>query len=834
MSDQDKTPPVADRLLAALGMNAGYVLDVYDLYRQSPETVNAEWRGYFRGLEAGDIPPHRLPRSNPHDGRNGSPAASAPADGERGPEGTGERDSEGRGPEGPGVVAPPSEASERIPLRGGPAVIVRNMEQSREIPTATSYRNIPVKVLEENRRFLNHHLDLASGGKISFTHVIAWAVIRALARFPTLNDAFVWENGEPCRVRRPGIHLGIAVDLEKKDGTRTLLVPNLKNVQDLDFRRFLLAYNRVIEDARGGKLTPEDFQGTTVSLTNPGTVGTASSVPRLMPGQGCIVAVGAIGYSAATGSMSRELLSRLGISKSMTMSCTYDHRIIQGAESGEFLGEVERLLRGEDEFYDRLYEDMGVPYHPVRWTPDVNPAGFGDTRNYEEITRQARVLQLINAYRVRGHLIAQLDPLGQKPQYHPELDPETYGLTLWDLDRTFITGASTDGTSAWERPQTTLRDILETMRAAYCGKIGVEYMNIQDPEQKVWIQEQVEPARARADLDPELRKRILAMLVSAEAFERFLHAKFIGHKRFSLEGGETLIPILDILLEEAARDGVEEAVVGMAHRGRLNVLTQIVKVDYANIFSEFQGNRDPHLTQGSGDVKYHLGATGVHRTREGRDVRISLAPNPSHLEAVNPVVEGIARAKQERMGAEEGRKRVLPVLIHGDAAFAGQGMVAETLNLSQLKGYRTGGTVHIIVNNQIGFTTPVESARSSPYPTDVAKMGQAPIFHVNGDDPEAAVRVVRWAFEFRQVFQKDVVIDMVCYRRHGHNEGDEPSYTQPQLYARIDKHPSVATLYGEKLRLEEAATGEELHAFHDGADRCLVLSFEDAKRGGQR
>ncbi len=832
MNSQDRRAAVVDDLTLALGMNAGYVLDVYALYQASPQTVNPEWRAYFEGLERGEVSPHDLPSSAPHrrgDGDGAAAPAPAPASGERSGA-AGERNRGGDGASG-GAPAPSGESGDEevVPLRGGPAIIVKNMEASRDIPTATSYRSVPVKVLEENRRFLNHHLDLASGGKVSFTHIIAWAVIRALAAHPGLNDGFTVSGGEPARIRRKGVNLGIAVDLEKKDGSRTLLVPNLKQVQAMDFLTFIQAYNRTIESARTGKLLPEDFQGTTLSITNPGTVGTASSVPRLMPGQGAIIAVGAIGYSAATRAMSPELLSRLGISKSMTVSCTYDHRIIQGAESGEFLGLVERLLNGEQSFYERIYEDMGVPYHPVRSTPDAVHGGFGGGPDYEETLRQARVLQLIRAYRVRGHLIAQLDPLGTQPQYHPELDPEYYGLTLWDLDRTFITGASPTGSSAWETPQTTLREILETVRGAYCGKIGVEYMNIQDPEQKAWIQEQVEPPSARAPLSRGTRERTLAMLLSAESFERFLHAKFIGHKRFSLEGGETLIPILDTVLEEAAEDGVQEVVMGMAHRGRLNVLTQIVKVDYAAVFSEFQGNRDPHITQGSGDVKYHLGATGTHITREGKEVAVALAPNPSHLEAVDPVVEGLARAKQERMGSEEGRKRVLPILIHGDAAFAGQGVVAETLNLSQLKGYRTGGTVHIIVNNQIGFTTPVESARSSPYPTDVAKMGQAPIFHVNGDDPEAAVRVVRWALAFRQAFHKDVVIDMVCYRRHGHNEGDEPSYTQPQLYARIDKHPSVADLYTRRLLREGVLTEDEVKVLRDGTKKCLELSFDHAQ-----
>jgi len=817
MTLEDPAGHIQDQVLSALGLNAPFVVDVYSLYRVNPETVTPEWRAYFRGLEAGEISPHTFPRT---------PATVSSPDGRRGAPGA-------AGIPGPAAVPEPEAGEEWIPLRGGAALVARNMDASRELPTATSYRHIPVKVLEENRRFLNLHRELGSGGKISFTHLIAWAVLGALEKVPGIKDAYAERGGEPHRIRRPHIHLGVAVDLERKDGTRNLVVPVIRDAGSMNFRRFVEVYDETIRRTRAGTLDPDDFRGATVTLTNPGTVGTAASVPRLMPGQGAIVAVGSIGYSAETRAMSPEALSRLGFSKQMTVSCTYDHRIIQGALSGLFLGEVEHLLRGEEGFYDRIFEDLHVPYHPVRWTQDVAPSEPGSANNIEEITRQARVLQLINAYRVRGHLIADLDPLGHAPHYHPELDIHYYGLTLWDLDRTFITGATPRGSSAWEAPLAPLREILETIRAAYGGKIGIEYMNIQDPEQKRWIQARVEPKRSRAPFPPELRRRLLTSLIEAEVFEQFLQARYMGHKRFSLEGGETLIPILDQLLEEGAADGVEELVLGMAHRGRLNVLTQTVEVDPARVFSEFQGNRDPFATQGSGDVKYHLGTTGVHRTGGGREVRISLAPNPSHLEAVDPVVEGIARAKQERLGAEEGRKRILPVLIHGDAAFAGQGVVAETLNLSQLRGYRTGGTVHLIVNNQIGFTTPVESARSSPYPTDVAKMGQAPIFHVNGDDPEAATRVLRWALAFRQTFHKDVVIDMFCYRRHGHNEGDEPSYTQPRLYQTIRNQPSVAVRYARRLVAEEVVTEDEVEAIRTGAKDRLEDAFNRAKAESQ-
>jgi len=809
MSSINPQSDVTELLLSSLGMNAPYVLDLYSLYRMNPETVPSDWRSYFQGVETGRLSVSDLPSASKTQG-NGAPSPRAQA---------------------PVVDSPVAVEAELRPLVGGNALIVANMEASRNIPTATSYRSIPVKALEENRRLINHQRSMRGSRKLSFTHFIAWAVVRALAKYPVLNDAFVWKNGAPHRWVRPEIRLGIAVDLERKDGTRNLLVPNIKTAGALDFAGFVAAYDLLIDRARKGKLETSDFEGTTITITNPGTVGTEASAPRLMEGQGAIIAVGSIGYSAETRAMSPEVLSNLGISKQMTMSSTYDHRIVQGAVSGGFLGEVERLLTGDENFYDDIFATLQVPYLPLRWTADMAPADASKGR-VDEITRQARVLQLINAYRVRGHLIAELDPLGSKVQYHPELDINFYDLTLWDLDRTFITGANPEAAaSAWP-PQARLREILETLRAAYCARVGVEYMNIQDPEQKLWIQERVEPESARAELEPALRRRMLDKLIQSETFEQFLHTKFLGHKRFSLEGGETLIVLLDQLLEESAALGIQDVVMGMAHRGRLNALACTVGVDPARIFYEFQGSRDANVTQGSGDVKYHFGALGKHQAENGAEIRISLSPNPSHLEAVDPIVEGIARAKQERMGVEEGRKRVLPVLVHGDAAFAGQGVVAETLNLSQLRGYRTGGTVHVIVNNQIGFTTPVESARSSPYATDVAKMCQAPIFHVNGDDPDAAVHVLRWALVFRQEFQKDVVIDIFCYRRHGHNEGDEPSYTQPRLYSKIRQHPSVPEIYGELLVREGVLTQDDIEGMRAAHRRRFEEGFERAQKNG--
>ena len=383
------------------------------------------------------------------------------------------------------------------------------------------------------------------------------------------------------------------------------------------------------------------------------------------------------------------------------------------------------------------------------------------------------------------------------------------------------------------KPVATLREILDTLRDTYCGKIGCEYMNIQVPEQKRWLQQRMEPGKNHWPLDRETRLRILRNLIAAEEFEHFLHSRFVGQKRFALEGGETALAILEEILERAAAHNVHEIVIGMAHRGRLNFLANVVGKDLRQIFSEFEGEIDPSSTQGSGDVKYHLGATGVRKTESGREIVVSVSPNPSHLEAVDPVVEGIVRPKQDRLG-DTARERVIPVLVHGDAAFAGQGVVAETLNLSQLDGYSTGGTIHLIINNQIGFTTNPDEARSTPYSTDVARGVQAPIFHVNGDSPQAAIRVVQIAFDYRQQFKKDVVIDMFCYRRHGHNEGDDPSYTQPILYRKIKEHPSVGTLYGNRLVRERVIAAEELQAMHKAVSERLSEAFDAVQEKAER
>jgi multifunctional 2-oxoglutarate metabolism enzyme len=682
------------------------------------------------------------------------------------------------------AAAPPSSAAE-VRLRGAAARTAANMAASLAVPTATSVRAIPAKLLVDNRIVINNHLGRGRGGKISFTHLIGYAVVRALATVPEMNDSYAEADGKPVLVRPAHVNLGLAIDVRRDDGTRQLLVPNVKSAETLDFRQFWVAYEDVVRKARTGKLTVDDFAGTTISLTNPGTIGTEHSIPRLLPGQGCIVGVGAMEYPAAYQGASAETLARLAISKTITLTSTYDHRIIQGAQSGEFLRVVHALLLGEHGFYDEIFQALRIPYEPVRWVQDI-PA-FHEN----DISKAARVYELIHAYRVRGHLMADTDPLEYKQRKHPDLDIRQHGLTLWDLEREFATGGFGG------KPRMTLREILGVLRDSYCRTVGIEYMHIQNPDERAWMQARVERPHPRAGHDEQIR--ILSRLNVAEAFEMFLQTKFVGQRRFSLEGAESLIPLLDAVLTEAAHEHLDEAVLGMAHRGRLNVLANIVGKSYGQIFAEFEGNLDPASTHGSGDVKYHLGAEGKFTAADGSAIRTSLVANPSHLEAVDPVLEGVVRAKQDVIDMGEPGFTVLPVLIHGDAAMAGQGVVAETLELSQLRGYRTGGTVHVVVNNQVGFTTAPESSRSSVYSTDVARMIQAPIFHVNGDDPEAVVWVARLAYAYRQEFRKDVVIDMICYRRRGHNEADNPSFTQPRMYDLIDAKRSVRKLYTEAL-----------------------------------
>ncbi|MXW61036.1 MAG: multifunctional oxoglutarate decarboxylase/oxoglutarate dehydrogenase thiamine pyrophosphate-binding subunit/dihydrolipoyllysine-residue succinyltransferase subunit, partial [Acidimicrobiaceae bacterium] len=707
-------------------------------------------------------------------------------------------------PPHPTTAAPATPGDSNVPgnsniIRGGGARIVANMEASLDVPTATSFREIPAKLLEINRKIINGYLGRKMADKISFTHLIGYAVIRAIADdFPVMNNSFKHgPKGEPVLVRNQHVALGIAVDIAKSDGSRTLMVANIKEADTLNFREFATRYEDIIRRVRNNEISPDDLSGTTVTLTNPGTIGTIQSVPRLMPGQGLIVGVGSISYPTGFEAADPSTLADLGLSKVVTISSTYDHRIIQGAESGMFLRKVHDLLLGSDDFYVKVFQSLEVPYEAVKWRRDINPVN----REASLLEKQAKVNQLINMYRVRGHLIADLDPLQVKePKMHAELDPATYGLTIWDLDREFLTGTDT-GIYAMvgDTPKMALGDLLGVLRDAYCRTVGVEYMHIQDPIEKRWMQEQLEGADSH--IEPDEQRHILSRLNAAEALETFLGTKYVGQKRFGIEGAESTIPLVDAVLGAAADNNMAGAVMGMAHRGRLNVLVNIVGKTYKELFTEFEGGDIEQMTQGSGDVKYHLGQKGTFISRNGNELPLELAANPSHLEAVDPVVVGMARALMDSIDPEKGYGRfpVLPLLIHGDAAFAGQGVVAETLNLSQIQGYRVGGTIHVIINNQLGFTTTPDVARSSEYSTDVAKMIQAPIFHVNGDDPEACVRVARLAFAYRQRFNKDVVIDMICYRRHGHNEGDDPSYTLPEMYRRVDARPSVRAHFTEAL-----------------------------------
>ncbi len=791
----------------AYGANIAFIEELYEKYRANPDSVSATWREFFEDYQP-VFEEEFAEEAKPQIATAVQPSATPPPPATPQPR--------------PTAVPTPPPAGNVVPLRGAAGKIAQNMEASLQVPTATSVRTIPVKALEENRRVINNHLALTGQAKASFTHLIAWAIVKALKEYPRMNASFAMQDGQPVRIDREDVNLGIAIDIERKDGSRSLLVPNIKRAQTMDFATFLKTYNDVVRKARNNTLEVSDFEGTTISLTNPGTIGTVASVPRLMPSQGTIVATGQIDYTAEYSASDPRVLADLGISKVMTITSTYDHRIIQGAESGAFLGRIHELLIGEDNFYDDIYRDLRIPYEPVRWARDRNRLNLGGASTDEIVAREAAVLQMINAYRVRGHLLADLDPLEYKVGHHAELNPQYYGLTVWDLDREFVCGGLCGKQTA------KLRDILDTLRETYCGKIGPEYMHMKETDQKKWLQDRMEPSRNKQPLDLDTKRRILMKLNDAEAFERFLHTKYVGHKRFSLEGAESLIPMLDYLFNQATADGVVEAVIGMAHRGRLNVLANTLAKSYEQIFREFEGDVDPSSTQGSGDVKYHLGAEGAHTSPDGATLKLTLASNPSHLEAVDPIVEGMARAKQKLIN-DRRRSFVLPVLLHGDAAFAGQGVVAETLNLSQLRGYRTGGTIHAVINNQIGFTTGPESARSSTYATDVAKAVMAPIFHVNGDDPEACIRAMKLAYDFRQQFQKDVVIDMICYRRHGHNEGDEPSLTQPKMYKFIKEHRSVRKIYTETLLRKGDIDPKEAEQWLNAFQAKLQEAFDRTK-----
>jgi 2-oxoglutarate dehydrogenase E1 component len=820
---------VAGEFLAEFGTNDWLAEEMLERYRIDPASVSDNWRRYFESKQilprfssksvkdglAREIPANDSPAAG-DDLKEPPPAAEqldgastrarteshenrAPLDGQ-----------ESAGANGKGSVkldALRASANDLIGgsdgttrLRGAALALAKNMASSLEVPTATSVRTVAAKALEVNRQIINNQLSREGRPKLSFGHIIAWAVVKGAKKYPRMAARFVpsMPDGGEGVVVPEKVNLGIAVDVEKPGGERSLLVPVIQGASELVPGQFFEAYDRQIAKVRSGGVSPEDFQGANMTITNPGGLGTEHSIPRLMKGQGSIIGVGAITYPAEFSAADPRTLSELGVSKTVTLTSTYDHRVIQGAESGRFLGYIAELLQGYHGFYEEIFEDLEVAYPAVGWSRDRSSVLSVDRERTE---KQIHVQTLINNYRVRGHLLAHLDPLGlSKPQMSPELDPASYGLTIWDLTRVFLTDKLA-GTEELE-----LEAILSILRDTYCRSIGYEYMHIQSPEEKRWWQRRIEGVEF--SLSKEEQLEVLATLNDAEAFEKFLSTRYIGQKRFGLEGAESAIVFLREVLNRSIAYDLTEAVIGMAHRGRLNVLANIVGKSYRMIFEEFEGNLDPNSVQGSGDVKYHKGFKGIYRSSDGREIPVTLASNPSHLEAVDPVVEGMVRAIQDLKG-NLFEFKALAVLIHGDASFSGQGVVAETLNLSQLPGYRIGGTIHFVINNQLGFTTNPQEARSSLYTSDIAKMIQAPIMHVNGDDPEAVVRCARLALDYRNTFHKDVVVDMVCYRRHGHNEGDEPSYTQPIMYKVIEEQPSTRRIYLDRLVASGAISREE-------------------------
>ncbi|WP_312775921.1 multifunctional oxoglutarate decarboxylase/oxoglutarate dehydrogenase thiamine pyrophosphate-binding subunit/dihydrolipoyllysine-residue succinyltransferase subunit [Corynebacterium variabile] len=823
------------------GSNEWLVDQMYQQFKEDPQSVDKEWRDFFsEGKTTGEATPAAAPKDTTVTAQATTPAAAPVTTPKTAPAGVPSTPAAGRpvsaaasisGNVAPSAnpiptrVAPPAPKGAAEPLTAGEAnlkgaqrAIAKNMDASLTIPTATTVRDMPAKLMFENRAMVNDHLRSQGRGKISFTHILGWALINAVKAHPTMNNSYKVIDGKPAVVTPEHINLGLAIDLVSKNGGRNLVVAAIRECETLTFEGFVDAYEDIVVRARQGKLTMDDFSGVTIQLTNPGGIGTRHSVPRLTNGQGAIIGVGAMDYPAEFAGASQDRLADLGVGKLVTVTSTYDHRIIQGAESGEFLRDMSRQLI-DDGFWDEIFLSLRIPYAPTRWSQDMPDSG---------VDKSTRVMQLIESYRSRGHLIADVNPLhwaqpGLPVPDHSDLDIESHGLTLWDLDRKFNVGGFAG------RETMTLREVLATLRQAYTLKVGSEYTHILDKDERLWLQEHIEAGQQKLS-NPE-QKYLLQKLNSAEAFENFLQTKYIGQKRFSLEGAEALIPMLDAAADQAAEQGLEEIVIGMPHRGRLNVLANIVGKPYSTIFGEFEGNIEPAAAGGSGDVKYHLGAEGVYTQMFGdNDIKVTLTANPSHLEAVNPVMEGLARAHQDLSPNAEQRP-IMPILMHGDAAFTGLGIVQETINMAQLRGYTVGGTVHVVVNNQIGFTTTPDRGRSTHYATDIAKGFDAPVFHVNGDDPEAVVWVARLAVEYRRRFGKDVFIDMVCYRRRGHNESDDPSMTQPELYSIIEDRPTVRSIYHDTLVGRGDITAEDAQRAADDFHGQLEAVFNQVKEG---
>ena len=697
------------------------------------------------------------------------------------------------------------------PMRGSGAALARYMEQSLTIPTATSFRTLTVTVLDARRRELK-----AAERKVSFTHLIAYAIARAAQDMPVMGNHFEAIDGKPNRVQDGQVNLGLAVDVEKRDGTRTLMVPVILDAGRRSFDDFLEAYDALVEKARTNTLGADDLVGANITLTNPGGLGTVASVPRLMVGSGTIVATGSIAYPVGLGNIG----AMIGAEKVMTMTSTYDHRIIQGAESGRFLALIEEYLRGEHGFYEDVFSALAVELGPPPSLPapaaaavaaaSSTPRETPDAQSEELLQAVQAATTLVTRFRSHGHLAARLDPLGSEPEGDPGLDPEALGLTPEiqakipaKLFRMYVPGA-------------TLADALPHLRETYCGTIAYEIEHIASHRQRVWLREHIESGAFRQPLTVEERKWLLRRLVKVDALERFMHKAYLGQHQFSIEGLDMTVPMLDELIQLSAAHGAGEVVIGMAHRGRLNVLAHNLGRAYDTIFAEFEGASTLEAVTtipqgGTGDVKYHHGSQGSYRLPDGETISVNLESNPSHLEYVSPVVEGATRAAQTtRKGphAHQDTNAAVPIVIHGDASFPAQGVVAETLNLQALDGYKVGGTVHIITNNQIGFTTDPDDARSTRWASDLAKGFDVPIIHVNADDVPACMSAVRLAFAFRQEFGHDVLIDLIGYRRFGHNESDEPAYTQPEMYAKIKTKKRVAELWAERL-VDEGIVSQE-------------------------
>ncbi len=750
---------------------------------------------------------------------------------------------------GDGTAPAKAAEGEAQPLRGPSATLAKAMNQSRSIPTATSFRELAVDTLDAKRKALNAVLK-DRGMKVSFTHLIAWAIVKAAQEWPVMGRAFEERDGKPFVIEPGGVNLGIAVDVERK-GKRSLMVPCIKGADRLDFRGFHSYYEELITKTRENSLTADDFQGTNISLTNPGGLGTVASVPRLLEGQGTIVACGSLAYPVEWRHAPPEKIKALGVSKVMTMTSTYDHRVIQGAESGSFLRRIEELLQGEDDFYEQVGRDLDIDPTSITSAhaasasapPLAAPGAPGGPAapsvaakpNMELLQAVQAATSLLKAYRTHGHLAARLDPLGSEPKGDPAIQPETLNLTpeLMQQIPAEILRIGVEGE--------TLLEVLPRMREAYCGTIAYQFEHLSSHQQRMWLRDMIETGWHRKPLEPEEKQGLLDRLISVFGFERYLEKAYLGQKMFSIEGLDTVVPMLDEVFEMAHTEGAHDVVIGMAHRGRLSVLAHNIGRPVEAILAEFEGAKAIEAvkslaaipTGGTGDVKYHYGHGGVYKTRDDSEIGVRLYPNPSHLEFVDPVVTGAARASQtnrQNSRLEHDPMAAVPVLLHGDAAFPAQGVVAETLNLQSLKGYATGGTIHIIQNNQIGFTTDPEEGRSTPYAADMAKGFNVPIIHVNADAPEECVAAVRLAMAYRERWGRDVVIDLIGYRRFGHNETDEPAYTQPLMAAKIKEHAPVSQLYAEELVKEGLVTPDEVEERNDGRQKSLKASHDELRQ----